>query len=165
MVMANPGDYLTLGSVPEKFVVKDPSHMRMDEVNSLWEYWEKKSEKKERLVVFLKAKEGDVAGSRLGKGKQVPKPTLKRTKEYVEVYSGEETHTSDSGSESELSAELRPAVAYPKISSPASVQVKDRMTFLRSLSTDLNYVRLLGLLKDFPKTIKGEVRSHPFEIL
>lgn len=161
--MANPSDYLAAGSVPEKFVVKDPSHMRMGEVNSLWAYWEKRSRKKETLVAFLKAREGDIAGSWLRKGNQVPKPRSKQTKEYVEVDSDEDTDTSDSGNESELSVDPRPAAAYPKDSSPASVQVKDCMTFLRSLSADANYVRLLELLKDFPKFVKGGVRSHSFE--
>ncbi|KAG1884556.1 hypothetical protein F4604DRAFT_1676680 [Suillus subluteus] len=43
-----------------RFVVKDPSHMKTEEVNRLWMHWEQRSAANQKLVVFIKAKDADV---------------------------------------------------------------------------------------------------------
>ncbi|KAG1840119.1 hypothetical protein C8R48DRAFT_679662 [Suillus tomentosus] len=60
VITASPSNYLEPGSVPTGFVVKDPSHMKTEEVNRLWMHWERRSATNQKLVVFIKVKDADI---------------------------------------------------------------------------------------------------------
>ncbi|KAG1831093.1 hypothetical protein EV424DRAFT_1343218 [Suillus variegatus] len=60
VITASPSNYLEPGSVPTGFVVKNPSHMKIEEVNRLWMHWEQCSATNQKPVVFIKAKDADI---------------------------------------------------------------------------------------------------------
>ncbi|KAG1793639.1 uncharacterized protein HD556DRAFT_1476917 [Suillus plorans] len=99
-ITASESEYLATGSVPENFVVCDPSHMRMNEINSLWSHWQRWSNVKKRLVTFIKARRSDMRTDlREDTG---DKRSLKKKKPYEEVcdidgFSGVLTQLKDNG--------------------------------------------------------------------
>ncbi|KAG2338167.1 hypothetical protein BDR05DRAFT_1004409 [Suillus weaverae] len=60
-VVGNPTLYLHPNSLPKGFILRDPSHMRAENVNELWAHWEARKATKKPLVIFMSAKIGDMS--------------------------------------------------------------------------------------------------------
>ncbi|KAG1901340.1 uncharacterized protein F5891DRAFT_1187625 [Suillus fuscotomentosus] len=84
-IVANAPHYLEATCVPETLVVRDPSHMRLEDVISLWHHWESQSLAKKKLVIFINAKKGDKMMKVADKEEK-----KRKTKDYVEVLSSDE---------------------------------------------------------------------------
>jgi hypothetical protein len=104
-IVNNYVHYLDPTCVPETLVVRDPSHMRSEDVNSLWHHWEKRSILKKKLVIFINAKKGDKRTDRAEKeeGKK------KKKMDYVEILDQEELSLASSHS-----AKGRPVLVTPQ---------------------------------------------------
>jgi hypothetical protein len=63
VITTSLSNYLEPSSVPTRFMVKDPSHMKTEEVNRLWNHWKQCSAIKHMLVVFIKAKDSDMCSN------------------------------------------------------------------------------------------------------
>ncbi|KAG0691937.1 hypothetical protein DFH29DRAFT_883403, partial [Suillus ampliporus] len=134
MITASPTDYLEPGSIPTGFAVKDPSHMKTDEVNHLWRHWEQHSAANQKLVVFIKAKDADMHLTGKSKKKVV------RTQDLDEE---------DQGRPVPIPSERRTQPAtHSHETTPDDVAINDRYTFLETLSKNENYLELVDAIRD-----------------
>ncbi|KAG1729312.1 uncharacterized protein EDB91DRAFT_1085759 [Suillus paluster] len=136
VITANSSNYLEPGSVPTGFMVKDPSHMKTEEVNCLWNHWEQWSAAKQKLVIFIKAKDSD----RKSKEKRVSR-----------LDSDEEDQDQPVSLNKSNSTECRtqPA-AYSNQAETTldNVSINERYIFLESLSKNDDYLELIYAIKD-----------------
>ncbi|KAG1736823.1 hypothetical protein EDD22DRAFT_852207 [Suillus occidentalis] len=145
--------YLDPTCVPETLVVRDPSHMRSEDVNSLWHHWEKHSILKKKLVIFINAKKGDKRTDRAEKeeGKK------KKKMDYVEISNEEEFSLASSHS-----AKGRNVLAGAS-NTPASIlfdnTYDERWVFLRGLSMEDNYLELVDATYDLAHATKDSSKS------
>ncbi|KAG1825205.1 hypothetical protein EV424DRAFT_1537908 [Suillus variegatus] len=193
-VVANPSLYLDPNSVPEGFILRDPSHMRAENINQLWAHWEARRAAKKKLVIFNAAKIGDMSKELLRNA--VPHQQ-KTNKMYVEIEpvtassskgaasthpthcttrlaedgssesesagapsTGRRTNLAESDSSEDESATAasrgrrtttaaRPSSAQQ--GAPATVPMKDRIPFLKSLSSSNEYLLLVEGIRDLRK--------------
>ncbi|KAG1808383.1 uncharacterized protein BJ212DRAFT_1485013 [Suillus subaureus] len=117
---------------PTAFVVKDPSHMKTEEVNHLWNHWEQNSAANKKLVIFVKAKDGDVCAN------------MKKTDWLPSLNSSDFT-------------EHR---TQPANTTPDDVSFNDQYTFLESLSKNDNYLELIDATRDLAKLAKQKPTSE-----
>ncbi|KAG2358380.1 hypothetical protein BDR07DRAFT_1489516 [Suillus spraguei] len=85
-IVANAPHYLEAGCIPETLVVRDPSHMRLEDVHSLWHHWERRGLAKKRLVIFINGKKGD----RMAQVADKEEVKKRKKKDYVEVLASDE---------------------------------------------------------------------------
>lgn len=81
-VVGKPTLYLDPTSLPKGFILRDPSHMRTENVNELWAHWEARKAARKPLVIFVSGKIGDMSKKRL---KNAVPYKGKTTMEYVEI--------------------------------------------------------------------------------
>ena len=126
-------------------MVRDPSHMRADEVISLWNHWERRSSARKKLVIFINAKKGDKMTEIVEKGEGKKRKKM----DYVEIDSSDEEELSLASSHS---TKGKNEPADYRLSTPSSVlfnEVYDeRWVFLRNLSMDDNYHELVEATYD-----------------
>lgn len=156
---AAPSNYLDPESIPESFVVRDPSHMKTDHINLLWRHWETQRSAKKKLVVFIKAKTSDLRG--FGGGKK-DKATLKKKSAYIEVDSGEELDSLAAAAAAAGSG-IVPSTGHSKLAAetPAKVSANqvERFKFLGTLSTNQNFLDLVDAAKDLAGLSEYLVRN------
>lgn len=193
-VVANPSLYLDPNSVPEGFILRDPSHMRAENINQLWAHWEARRAAKKKLVIFNAAKIGDMSKELL---RNTVPHQQKTNKMYVEIEpvtassskgaasthpthcttrlaedgssesesagapsTGRRTNLAESDSSEDESAAAasrgrrtttaaRPSSAQQ--GAPATVPMKDRIPFLKSLSSSNEYLLLVEGIRDLRK--------------
>lgn len=211
-VVGNPTLYLDSDSLPDGFILRDPSHMRAENINQLWGHWEARKAAKKKLVIFVAAKLGDMSKERL---KNAVPYQEKSKKKYVEIqqdtparpHSATRTEqparvaasskgaastrptpgttrpargNSESESagaaatgrraspaESDSSEDELPAAASAasrtrmatrpssaQLGAPATVPIKDRITFLKSLSSNSEYLLLVEAIRDLGKVCR-----------
>jgi hypothetical protein len=189
--VANPSLYLDPNSVPEGFILRDPSHMRAENINQLWAHWDTKKAAKKKLVVFTAAKLGDMSKERLenadpyqekSDNKYVEIKPVKTSSSKGAASTPRTTRTADSDSTESESARAaftgcrtRPAesdssedesvaaastgrragpAARPfsaPLGAPATVPIKDRILFMKSLSSNHEYQLLVEGIRDLGK--------------
>ncbi|KAG1852692.1 hypothetical protein F4604DRAFT_1933566 [Suillus subluteus] len=137
VITASPSNYLKPGSIPTGFVVKDPSHMKTEEVNRLWMHWERCSAANQKLVVFIKAKDADVRVT--GKSK---------TKVVSTLDSDEEDQGRPVSIASPFTERRTQLAARTHETTPDDVAINDRYTFLETLSKNENYLELVDAIRD-----------------
>ncbi|KAG2028294.1 hypothetical protein BDR03DRAFT_1020004 [Suillus americanus] len=206
-VVGNPTLYLDSDSLPDGFILRDPSHMRAENINQLWGHWEARKAAKKKLVIFVAAKLGDMSKERLQNA--VPYQE-KSKKKYVEIDTPARPHSATrteqparvaasskgaastrptpgttrpargnsesesagaaatgrraSPAESDSSEDELPAAASAasrtrmatrpssaQLGAPATVPIKDRITFLKSLSSNSEYLLLVEAIRDLGK--------------
>jgi hypothetical protein len=64
-VVANPHLYLDLDCLPKDFLLRDPSHLRASDITKLWDHWEVRRSNKEKLIIFLAGKLGNMSKEHL----------------------------------------------------------------------------------------------------
>ncbi|KAG1818403.1 hypothetical protein EV424DRAFT_1347668 [Suillus variegatus] len=147
-IVANAPHYLEVTCVPETLVVRDPSHMRLENSRSL---------ARKKLVIFINAKKGDKMTKVADKGEG----KKRKTKDYVEVFSSDEAEVNLASSDS-TKGRIVPASDSLSIA-PASVlfnEVYDeRWVFLRGLSMDDNYLELVDATQDLA-TSSEQMTDH-----
>ncbi|KAG1863662.1 hypothetical protein F4604DRAFT_1929062 [Suillus subluteus] len=142
-ITANSSNYLEPDSVPTGFVVKDPSHMKTEEVNCLWNHWERQSAAGQKLVRFIKAKDSDVrANIHNEERKRKSKEKRVRRLESDEEDQDQPDSLNDSNS---TERRVQPAEAE---TTPDDVSINDRYTFLESLCKHDNYLELIDAIRD-----------------
>ncbi|KAG2112713.1 uncharacterized protein F5147DRAFT_771253 [Suillus discolor] len=156
-IVANAPHYLEATCVPETLVVRDPSHMRLEDVSSLWHHWKSRSLARKKLVIFINAKKSDKMTKVADKGEG----KKRKTKDYVEVFSSDEAEVNLASSDS---TKGRIVLAGDSLSiAPASVlfnEVYDeRWVFLRGLSMDDNYLELVDATQDLA-TSSEQMTDH-----
>ncbi|KAG1870310.1 hypothetical protein F4604DRAFT_1926547 [Suillus subluteus] len=208
-VVGNPTLYLDSDSLPEGFILRDPSHMRAENINQLWGHWEARKAAKKKLVIFVAAKLGDmskewlknavpyqekskkkyvkiqqdtparphsatrteqlarVAASSKGAASTRPTPGATRPargNSESESAGAAATGRRASPAESDSSEDELPAAApaasrtrmatrpsSAQLGAPATVPIKDRITFLKSLSSNSEYLLLVEAIRDLGK--------------
>ncbi|KAG1732520.1 hypothetical protein EDB19DRAFT_1912033 [Suillus lakei] len=140
VITAASSNYLEYGSVPTAFVVKDPSYMKTEEVNCLWNHWEQCLATNKKLVIFIKAKDSDVHAN-------VSNEERKKSKEkrVSLLDSDEEDRDRPPSLNSSDFTEHRSQLAN---TTPDDVSINDQYTFLESLSKNDNYLELVDAIKD-----------------
>jgi hypothetical protein len=134
LITGKASDYLEAGCIPGSVVVRDPSHMRLEDVNSLWHHWEGRGNENKKLVIFVKAKEGDTgSSSRKKKSKKKVGVHFYDKDQSDEEYSSEATTASDSG--------LSEAC-------PDDIPLRKRYKYLRVLSKHAEYLELVHAIRD-----------------
>ncbi|KAG2091656.1 uncharacterized protein F5147DRAFT_779937 [Suillus discolor] len=89
-VVAKPSLYLDLECLPKGFLLRDPSHLRADDITKLWDHWEVRRAAKQRLIIFLAGKLADMSKESL----QNAVPYKGDKKVYVEISQENEDDTS-----------------------------------------------------------------------
>ncbi|KAG1863116.1 hypothetical protein F4604DRAFT_1683705 [Suillus subluteus] len=194
--------YLDPDSIPEGFVVQDPSHLKAQEINHLWGHWETRKASKQKLVIFVGAVSSHMnksllvnavyVGEKQSKKKYVPVDTddeeeasaaptsTKRTRQLAEAKASSKPKastrpTKNSRPQTQDSSEdssddnltpskglvKRPSVGQEVVRTPATVPKKDRMSFLRSLSSQDEYLLLISRLGDLKKEQSSEAMEWP----
>jgi len=153
---ARSSNYLERGSVPTGFVVQDPSHMKKREVNHLWKHWEHRAAAKQKLVVFCKAKVGDVRNNK-GKGQSKTKSVEKRVNTLDS--DEEDLDRPVSLNSSHFTQRTTQPTANQLKTTPDDVSIKDRYTFLESLSKNENYLELVDAIRDLAKLANQKVST------
>lgn len=144
-ITATSSDYLDSGSVPDDFIVRDPSHMKADHINLLWHHWETRRSAKKKLVIFIKAKTSDMRG--LGGGKN-DKSTLKKKSTYMEVDSDEELDSLAAVAGSGIEPSAGHSILAAETPAKVSANQLEQFKFLDALSTDENFLELVDAVKD-----------------
>jgi hypothetical protein len=145
VITASPSHYLEPGSVPTGFVVKDPSHMKTEEVNRLWNHWERRSAAKHKLVVFIKAKDSDIRSNLRNEERK-----RKSKKQRVSL---PDTDDEDQGQPvplngSDFTGRRSQLAAHSNTTTPDDVATKDHYTFMESLTKNENYLELVDAIRD-----------------
>ncbi|KAG2158722.1 uncharacterized protein EDB93DRAFT_1245954 [Suillus bovinus] len=109
-VVGNPTLYLDPDSLPKGFILRDPSHMRAENVNQLWTHWEGRKAAKKPLVIFMAAKIGDMSKKRLENAVPYQEKTKKK---YVEIEPAKTSSTTGGASARPTSRRMRPAGSDP----------------------------------------------------
>lgn len=172
--------YLDPDSIPDGFVVQDPSHLKAQEINNLWRHWEARKALKQKLVIFVGAVSGHMnksllvdavyMGEKKSKKKYVPvdtddeeealaeakasskpKASTRPTKNTRLQIQDNSEDSSDDNLPPSTGQVTRPSLAQEGVRTPATVPVKDRMSFLRSLSSNNEYVLFISCLGDLKK--------------
>jgi len=126
--------------------------MRLEDVNSLWYHWEKRSREHKKLVVFVKAKEGDI---RSGTSKKSSKTTITKKKpEFVDIDSDDARDPSEAEYQSDATS---PSDDGLPIKCPGNIPARKRFKFLRKLSKDERYLDLVHALRDLATVTEQEV--------
>ncbi|KAG2109007.1 uncharacterized protein F5147DRAFT_773346 [Suillus discolor] len=89
-VVAKPSLYLDLECLPKGFLLRDPSHLRADDITKLWDHWEVRRAAKQRLIIFLAGKLANMSKESL----QNAVPYKGDKKVYVEISQENEDDTS-----------------------------------------------------------------------
>ncbi|KAG1827501.1 uncharacterized protein BJ212DRAFT_1294756 [Suillus subaureus] len=111
-VVTNQRLYLDLDCLPKDFLLRDPSHLRASDINNLWAHWDTRRATKQKLVIFVAGKLGDMSRARLENA--VPHKEKKIQKEYMEIDDEDEEQTSamphpHPTAHTELPARIQPA--------------------------------------------------------
>ena len=126
-------------SLPSGTVLNDPSKLQSEEINVIWSHWMRRQKANSQGLVFLKAHPGDMR-------EEIREPQQKRPqKQNVE----EEDFFSPANNEGGPSQPPHPESPAAHAKSLAS-----KVTFLRTLSSDLVYQMFVDLLDS-----KEEVRA------
>ncbi|KAG1895264.1 uncharacterized protein F5891DRAFT_1194321 [Suillus fuscotomentosus] len=144
VITASPSNYLKSGSVLTGYVVKDPSHMKTEEVNHLWMYWEQRSATNQKLVIFIKAKDADIQIT--GKSKMKVVSTLDLDEEDQGWLAPFTSHFTERTTQLATHAII-----------PDDVAINDRYTFLETLSKNENYLELMDATRDLAILAKQNV--------
>ncbi|KAG1883264.1 hypothetical protein F4604DRAFT_1677614 [Suillus subluteus] len=152
-IVNNCAHYLDPTCVPETLVVRDPSHMRSEDVNSLWHHWERRSISREKLVIFINTKKGDKRTDRAEKeeGKK------RKKMDYVEISDEEElslasSHSAEGRNVSAGASDTPASILFDKV-------YDERWMFLRGLSMDDNYHELVDATHDLFNATKDSSKS------
>lgn len=124
-VVGNPTLYLDLDSLPKGFILRDPSHMRAENVNQLWTHWEGRKAAKKPLVIFMAAKIGDMSKKRLLNAVPYQEKTKKK---YVEIEPAKTSNTTEAASARPTSRRMRPAESDPSEDESAGAAPTSRRT-------------------------------------
>ncbi|KAG2034147.1 hypothetical protein BDR03DRAFT_1013630 [Suillus americanus] len=89
-VVAKPTLYLDLKYLPKGFLLRDPSHLRADDITKLWDHWKVRWAAKQRLIIFLAGKLGDMSKESL----QNAVPYQGPKKVYVKIAQENKDNTS-----------------------------------------------------------------------
>ncbi|KAG1805170.1 uncharacterized protein BJ212DRAFT_1304134 [Suillus subaureus] len=152
VMTAASSNYLEHGSVPTAFVVKDPSHMKTEEVNRLWNHWEQNSAANKKLVIFVKAKDGDVHAN-VRNEERKKKSKVKR----VSLLDSDEEDRDWLPSLN--SSDLTERRTQPANTTPDDISITDQYTFLESLSKNDNYLELIDAIRDLAILAKQKPTS------
>ena len=155
LITADSSKFLEGGCIPAKIVVRDPSHMRLEDVNSLWYHWEIRSRENKKLVVFVKAKE-----MRSGMHEMSSKTTIMKKKpEYVEIDSDDAKDPSQVGYQSDTTT---PSDDGLPMACPDNIPTRKHFNFLCKLSRDERYLDLIHALRDLATMTEQEVSGSQF---
>ncbi|KAG1753351.1 hypothetical protein EDB19DRAFT_1903006 [Suillus lakei] len=193
-VIANPSLYLDLDCLPEDFLLRDPSHLRASDITKLWDHWEVRRANKDRLIIFLAGKLGDMSKESLknadptsgkistahtdcpaeskaaSKSSASTRPTPRTTRPAESKAASKasaSTHPTpritgpaegDSSDEESAAVTFARRTAGPAArpsgaqdGAPAVVPMKDRVRFLKSLSSHNGYLLLVEGIRDLEK--------------
>lgn len=154
VITTSPSKYLEPGSVPTGFVVKDPSHMKTEDVNRLWNHWERRSAAKHKLVVFTKAKDSDIRSNL--RNEERKKKSKKQRVSLPDTDNEDQGRPVPSNGSDFTERGSQPA-AHSNLTTPDDVATKDRYTFLESLSKNENYLELVDAIRDLAILAKQKV--------
>ncbi|KAG2089641.1 hypothetical protein BD769DRAFT_1679873 [Suillus cothurnatus] len=87
-IAGEPLLYLDPDSIPNGFIMQDPSHLQVKEINKLWAHWEAQKASKQRLVIFVGAASAHMNKSLLKNAVYVGEKKSK--KKYIEVDTDDE---------------------------------------------------------------------------
>ncbi|KAI5998897.1 hypothetical protein F5J12DRAFT_895287 [Pisolithus orientalis] len=160
-------EYLSSNSIPEGFVMKDPSKWTKADMWMLWNHWNSQEEEDKVIVSFIKCKKEDEP---LGRPWNRKTPSKKR--EWMspgeDSEAGVEAKPSDlgeeiggagmtpiatsSGAQDILDSGRAPSEDTPHESSPACHANGDRVKYLKSLCIMPRYQELVELVDGLPET-------------
>ncbi|KAI5982237.1 hypothetical protein EDD15DRAFT_2378085 [Pisolithus albus] len=169
LLIKSPLEYLDSESIPDGFVMKDPSKWTKADMRLLWNHWHSLEGQDKVIVTFIKCKKEDLPLGRFFDGKARSK---KRVCVNIDDDSEGEAGVEDSEAgvedlEAETSGRHKTlkvrvqdnhvSVASssritPHESSPAWHASRDRVEFLKSLSIMPRYQKLVELVVALPET-------------
>ncbi|KAG1883654.1 hypothetical protein F4604DRAFT_1677404 [Suillus subluteus] len=166
-VVGKPTLYLNPTSIPKGFILRDPSHMRTENVNELWAHWEARKAARKLLLIFMSGKIGDMskkqlkmqfstrgklpwtkASSTTGTASACPTPHTKGPAKA-------DTSEDESAGAAPIPHMKRPAKADTSedelAGAPAAVSIKGHIQFLKFLSNNDKYLLLAEGIRDLGK--------------
>ncbi|KAG1778004.1 hypothetical protein EV702DRAFT_1196803 [Suillus placidus] len=133
-VVGNPNLYLHTSSLPKGFILRDPSHMRAENVNELWAHWEARKAAKKPLVIFMSAKISDMSKKQLDNAASYQGNTKKK---YVEINQAETSGSTGAASAHPTPRTMRPAeVDTPEDESAGVAPTPRRMISAANISSE-----------------------------
>ncbi|KAI6043185.1 hypothetical protein EDC04DRAFT_2891203 [Pisolithus marmoratus] len=173
LLIKSPLEYLDSKSIPDGFVMKDPSKWTKADMRLLWNHWHSLEGKDKVIVTFIKCRKDDVPLGRFCDGKARSKKSV-----WVNIDDDSEAEVGAEDSEGETSGrgktlkvtlegvqdKLVPKASSSQItpheSSPAWHASRDRVEFLKSLSIMPRYQKLVELVVALPET-ESHVTTEP----
>ncbi|KAI6120239.1 hypothetical protein EDD16DRAFT_1518985 [Pisolithus croceorrhizus] len=179
LLIKSPMEYLDSQSIPEGFMMKDPSKWTKADLGMLWGHWGTLEAEEKVIVSFISCKKEDAPLSWQFDRRPVGQSSKKREWMDPEDDSEEEVggagiHCSDAGPSRKMTdtgevvnkgvgVAMDAGDEAPEESSPAWNASKDCIAFLRSLSIMPRYQVLVNLVEGLPEEVrmwKGE-RGSP----
>ncbi|KAI6024421.1 hypothetical protein EDC04DRAFT_2606441 [Pisolithus marmoratus] len=140
LLIESPMEYLDSQSIPEGFMIKDPSKWTKANLQLLWDHWQTLEAEEKVIVSFISCKKEDAPLSRQFDRRPVAGSSKKR--EWVDP---------EDDSEEEDQA--------PEECSPAWHAGKDCIQYLKSLSIMPRYQVLVDLVEALPEQEHGKGRE------
>ncbi|KAG1747473.1 hypothetical protein EDB19DRAFT_1826196 [Suillus lakei] len=139
--------YLDPDSIPDGFVVQDPSHLKAQEINHLWGHWEARKASKQKLVIFVGAVSSHMNKSLLVNAVYVGEKKSK--KKYVLVDTDDEEEASGAPTSMKRTRQLAEAKASskPKASTRPTKNSRPQTQDSSEDSSDDNLTPSTGLVK------------------
>ncbi|KAI5983612.1 hypothetical protein EDC04DRAFT_2616103 [Pisolithus marmoratus] len=169
LLIKSPMEYLDSQSIPEGFMMKDPSKWTKADLGLLWDHWQTLEAEEKVIVSFIHCKKEDVPLSRQFDRRPVAGGSKKR--EWMDPEDDREEEVGEAGVHSgqmmksgeavtkgaEVTMDVRDQA--PEESSPAWHASKDHIKYLKSLSIMPRYQVLVDLVEALPEEEHGKGRE------
>ncbi|KAI6014206.1 hypothetical protein EDC04DRAFT_2953937 [Pisolithus marmoratus] len=169
LLIESPMEYLDSQSIPEGFMMKDPSKWTKADLGLLWDHWQTLEAEEKVIVSFISCKKEDAPLSRQFDRRPVTGSSKKR--EWVDPEDDSEEEVGEEGVHSgqmmksgevvNKGVEVTMAVQDqpPEECSPAWHASKDHIQYLKSLSIMPRYQVLVDLVEALPEQEHGKGRE------
>ncbi|KAI6010351.1 hypothetical protein EDC04DRAFT_2610219 [Pisolithus marmoratus] len=163
LLIESPMEYLDSQSIPEGFMMKDPSKWTKADLQLLWDHWQTLEAEEKVIVSFISCKKEDAPLSRQFDRRPVAGSSKKR--EWVDPEDDSEEEVGEEGVHSgqmmksgevvnkgaEVTMDLQDQA--PEECSPAWHASKDHIQYLKSLSIMPRYQVLVDLVEALPEQV------------
>ncbi|KAI6045938.1 hypothetical protein EDC04DRAFT_2598505 [Pisolithus marmoratus] len=169
LLIKSPMEYLDSQSIPEGFMMKDPSKWTKADLGLLWDHWQTLEAEEKVIVSFIGCKKEDAPLSRQFDRRPVAWSSKKR--EWMDPEDDSEEEVGEEGVHSgqmmksgevvNKGAEATMDVQdqAPEECSPALYASKDHIQYLKSLSIMPRYQVLVDLVEALPEQEHGKGRE------
>ncbi|KAG2153089.1 uncharacterized protein EDB93DRAFT_1249003 [Suillus bovinus] len=154
LIAGEPSLYLDPNSISNGFIMQDLSHLRAKEINKLWSHWKARDASNQKLIIFIGAVSAHRNKSLLHNAVYVDKASAAPTPmKHLRQLANDTSKDSSDDNSAPLAGPVTPAsVSQEDTHTPATIPIKDQISFLWSLSSNNKYLLFIlsigGLKKE-----------------